>query len=126
MKVMLLGMLSKINIDMNENILTRNLIRLVVFVASLMFFINIMSAQQIYISRNPYNADYVVYKTDNQFVADWVIYQTDNKYEAGDGRWFVTDNRWEADFVICFTTNQYLATHTIFTTRNKFITKFNR
>ena len=87
---------------MNNNLLTRNLIRLVIFVASLVFFVNMMSAQKVYVTDNPYNADYICYVTGDVFTADWVIYQTNNQYEAEDGHWFITDTRWDADFVICF------------------------
>lgn len=126
MRVMLLGMLPRIDIDMNDNLLTRNLIRLAIFVASLLFFINMMSAQRVYVTDNPHHADYICYVTGNVFTADWIIYETDNQFDAADGRWFITDNRFEADFIVCYTNNQYLATRTIFTTRNKFITKFNQ
>jgi len=88
---------------MNENILTRNLIRLAVFIASLMFFVNMMNGQVVFITDNQYNADYQVFVTDNRYEADWIVYITDNRYEARGGIMYVSSNRYTADYLIYFT-----------------------
>lgn len=125
MRVMLLGMLTRIDIDMNENILTRNLIRLVVFIASLMFFVNMMNGQVVFITDNQYNADYQVFVTDNRYEADWIVYITDNRYEARGGIMYVSSNRYTADYLIYFTSNRYMADRKIYYTTNKYEAKLN-
>ncbi len=125
MRVILLDMLTRIGIKMNENILTRNLIRLVVFIASLMFFVNMMNGQVIFITDNQYNADYQVYVTDNRYEADWIVYITNNRYEAKGGIMYVSNDRYTADYLIYFTDNRYVANRKIYYTTNKYEAKLN-
>lgn len=125
MRGMLLGMLPRINKDMNGNILIRNLIRLVVFIASLMFFINMMNGQVVFITDNQYNADYQVCVTDNKYEADWIVYITDNRYEARGGIMYISNNRYTADYLIYFTDNRYMADRKIYYTTNKYEAKLN-
>lgn len=107
--------------NMKDNILTKNLVRLVVFIASLMFFVNIMNGQIVYITENQFAADYTVCPSTNQFTADYIIYITDNRYQAKNGHWFITDNKYQADFTVFISTNQYLSDYTIFNTSNRYL-----
>ena len=125
MRVMLLDMLFRTNIKMNENILTRNLIRLAVFIASLMFFVNMVNGQVVFITDNQYNADYQVCVTDNKYEADWIVYITNNRYEAKGGIMYISNNRYAADYLIYFTDNRYMADRKIYYTTNKYEAKLN-
>ena len=113
---------------MNENILHKNLIRLAIFILSLTAFtmwFSKVTAQTIFVTDNPYNADFICYVTNNRFEADWSIYMTDNRYDAGDGRWFEVDSRYDADYVVYFTDNKFISNYAIFKTRNRYLTNFN-
>ena len=77
---------------MNKNMLVSGLIKFVVFMGSLLFFINMVRSQVIYQTDNRFEADYVVYVTTNKFEADWMVYMTKNRFEAKNGIMCVTDN----------------------------------
>ena len=86
--------------------------------------------QQVYVTSNRYEADYVLFITDNKYEADNLIYITDNRFEAGwpceevgntlCGRWFMTDNKYRANIMVYFTNNRYQADRKIYYTTNKY------
>jgi len=86
--------------------------------------------QQVYVTSNRFEADYVLFITDNKYEADNLIYITDNRFEAGwpceevgntlCGRWFMTDNKYRANIMVYFTNNRYQADRRIYYTTNKY------
>jgi len=67
---------------MNKNLLISGLIKFILFFGSLIFFINMVNGQIIYVTDNRYEADYQVCVTNNRYEADWIVYLTNKKYEA--------------------------------------------
>jgi hypothetical protein len=86
--------------------------------------------QQVYVTSNKFEADYVMFITNNRYEADNLIYVTDNRFEAGwpcdevdetfCGRWFMTDNKYRANIKVYFTNNRFEADRKIYYTTNKY------
>ena len=95
-----------------------------------MLGVDIVYGQQVYVTSNRYEADYVLFITDNKYEADNLIYITDNRFEAGwpceevgntlCGRWFMTDNKYRANIMVYFTNYRYQADRKIYYTTNKY------
>ena len=96
----------------------------------------IAQSQQVYMTNNRYEADYIIYITNNKYDADNLIYVTDNKYEAGwpceeigatrCGRWYFTDSKYQANIKIYITNNRYQADRKIYYTTNKYEAHFEQ
>ena len=69
------------------------------------FCFSLSYSQHVYMTRNFYQADFVVDLIVDGKNCDWVVYLTNNEHIArvNSGLWFITDNKEESDFSVYIT-----------------------
>ena len=94
---------------MNKNLLVSGLIKFILFFGSLLFFINMMKGQVVYLTDNKFEADYICTIVGNKYEADWIIHINDWKRysQQNPGNWYITENRYEAKFKIHISSGYY-------------------
>lgn len=84
-----------------------------VFVLSIFFQTNILSAQKVYSVDHDYQADIKVYVVDKDYRADLIVYKTDHSYRAksneNKGIWYFCPTQSQADKKIFFVDKEYRA-----------------
>lgn len=81
------------------------------------FFKNIRMWGSVYITRNPAEANVIVYKTTNLYGSDLKVFNAPYSYSATScGMWFNTSNPNSADFKVYFTSDQTEAEITVYMT----------
>ncbi|TYB74141.1 hypothetical protein ES676_08125 [Bizionia saleffrena] len=87
------------------------------FLILLLILVPTVYSQEVFITDEASQADFVIYITEDTSDADWVILKTDWKHQAMEGKWFFTDWQNDADLVLCITADKFKADKIVFYTQ---------
>ncbi len=73
-------------------------------------------SQEIFITDNQSDADYIIYICEDQSQADWVVMKTDWRNDAKDGKWFFTEWKNDADLTVYITKDKSKADKIVYYT----------
>ena len=99
-----------------SNILLKTVMKKIIPLLILIFSVESLLAQRIYVEDTAYKADLSIYEVDREYKADLLVFKVDREYKAkGDtGLWYFTDAVYKADKSIFFVDREYKADLKVF------------